>query len=210
MPASLMKTWWLLALCGVLDAMYSAMNFLTQRPDGSLALRTFVHSRSPVVQMGVLALAAGACTIAAGVWSFRSRKATLLLLNGVACSTLGLILAFWTGPLAFRTVALLVAAMAISMGVYELVIARMLRRHSADEWVLHAAGAISVGFALAFLGFVFGWIKLDPASPAQSLRWLGSYFAFAAVCMLGFAVRLHSFGRSQSRWDNLTPLVSPK
>jgi uncharacterized membrane protein HdeD (DUF308 family) len=147
--------------------------------------------------MGVLALAAGACTIAAGVWSFRSGTAPLLVLNGLASSMLGLILAFWTGPLAFRTVALLVIAMAISSGIYELITARTLRRHSADEWLLYAAGAISGGFAFAFLAFVFGWIKLDPASPAQTLHWLGSYFGFAAVCMLGFARRLHSFGLSQ-------------
>jgi uncharacterized membrane protein HdeD (DUF308 family) len=206
MTSRLIQTWWLLALCGVLDAMYSALNFLTQRPDGSLALRTFVHSRTPVVHMGVLALAAGACTIAAGLWSFRSGKATLLVLNGAASSTLGLILAFWTGPLAFRTVALLVIAMTISIGIYELITARSLRRHSADKWLLHAAGAISGGFAFAFLAFVFGWMKLDPASPAQTLHWLGSYFGFAAACMLGFALRLHSFGGSQSRWADLTPL----
>ena len=48
-------------------------------------------------------------------------------------------------------------------------------------------GAVSIGFALVFLGFVFHWIRLDPRSPAQSLIWLGSYFGFTAICLFAFA-----------------------
>ncbi len=77
-----------------------------QRPDGSIALRTLVH-RGTLFDMGRLALAAGSCTIAAGIWIFRNRKAWLLALNGLALCTLGLILLFWRDPLAFRTIALL-------------------------------------------------------------------------------------------------------
>ena len=192
MIQTLIKNWWLLALCGVLDAIYAGMNFFMQRPDGSLALRTFVQYRGTVVNMGLLALAAGACTIAAGIWSFRKGKAWLLALNGLACTALGLILTFWTGPLAFRTVALLIVVMAMSIGIYELATARTLRRHRADEWLLAAAGVASVGFALVFIAFVFRWIKLEPASPAQTLRWMGSYFGFSAFCMLGFGLRLNN------------------
>ena len=36
MTQRLIKNWWLLALGGVLYAMYSAMNFFMQRSDGSL------------------------------------------------------------------------------------------------------------------------------------------------------------------------------
>jgi uncharacterized membrane protein HdeD (DUF308 family) len=187
----LIKNWWLLALCGVLDAIYSVMNFFMQRPDGSLTLRTFVQ-RGTVVHMGMLALAAGACTIAAGIWSSRKGKSWLLVLNGLACSTLGLLFAFWTGRLAFRTVALLIVVMAMSIGIYELAAARTLRRHRADEWLLGAAGVVSVGFALAFFAFVCRSIKLEPGSPAQTLLWLGSYFGFSAICMLGLALRLHN------------------
>lgn len=186
------KTWWLLAVCGVFDALYSAMNFFVQRPDGSLTLRTFVDNRGTLVNMGMLALGAGACMIAAGIWTARSPGSWLLVLNGLACSALGSILAFWTGPLAFRTVALLIVLMAMSIGIYELATARMLRHHLADEWLLGVGGAASVGFALAFLAFVFRWIKLEPASPAQTLHWMGSYFGFSAVCMLGLALRRRS------------------
>ena len=188
MIQTLIKSWWLLALSGALYAIYSAMNFFMQRPDGSLALRTAVNNRGTLVHMGELALAAGVCTIAAALWNSRKGKSWLLALNGVACGALGAILTFWTGPLAFRTIALLIVAMALSAGIYALAAARTFRR----EWLLGAAGAASIGFALAFLAFVFRWIKLDPASAAQTFRWIGSYFGFSAICMLALATRLNN------------------
>jgi uncharacterized membrane protein HdeD (DUF308 family) len=207
---TLLKNWWLLALAGILCAMYSGMNFFMESPDGSLTLRTFMH-RSTGVNMGRLAVAAGVCTIAAGIWSSRKGKSWLLVLNGLACGALGMLLAFWTGPLAFRTIALLVVVMAMSIGVYELATARTSRHHAAVEWLLGGAGLASVGFALAFLAFVFRWIKLDPGSPAQTLHWLGSYFGFSAICMLGLAVRLHSQGSSLSgQREALPPLGNPR
>src|ERR1017187_9319468 len=187
------------------------MNFFMQRPDGSPTLRIFVHSRGTVVHMGLLVLAPGACMIAAGIWSSRKGKSWLLVLNGLACSALGLIFTFWTGPLAFRTVALLIVVMAMSIGIYELATARTLRRHLADEWLLGAAGVASVGFASVFFAFVFRWIKLEPGSPAQTLHWLGSYFGFSAICMLGLALRLYRLGLSQSgQWEDLPALGNPK
>jgi uncharacterized membrane protein HdeD (DUF308 family) len=188
----LIKNWWLLALCGVLDAIISVIYLIRQDTDG------FHAWHGTVVFLGRLTFAAGACTIAAGVWSFRKGKSWLLVLNGLACSVLGLIFAFWTGPLAFRTVALLIIVMAMSIGIYELITARTLQRHFAAQWLLGGAGVASVGFASAFLAFVFGWMKLDPRSPSQSLLWLGSYFGFSAICMLGLALRLPSLGAGRA------------
>jgi uncharacterized membrane protein HdeD (DUF308 family) len=186
----LIKSWWLLALCGVLDAIFSVMIFFMQSPGRSRILHTFVQSRSTGAQLGVLALAAGACTIAAGIWSARKGASWLLVLNGLACSALGLSVALGaTRPIAFRTIALAVVAMAASSGVYELATAWTLRRHLTDEWLLGAAGVVSVGFAVAFLAFALRWIKLEPSPSAQTFDWLGSYFAFSAICMLGLALR---------------------
>jgi uncharacterized membrane protein HdeD (DUF308 family) len=189
---TLIKNWWLLALCGVLDGIYSVTNHLMQGPDGSLTWRQYAVPGT-VVFLGKLALAAGACTIAAGIWRSAQGKSWLLVLNGLALIALGLILTFWTGPLAFRTIALLLVVMAMSIGIFEWVIARVLRhqRHVADEWFLGLAGAASVGFALAFFAFAFGWIKLEPRPHADFL-WFGAYFGFSAICMLGLALRLNS------------------
>jgi uncharacterized membrane protein HdeD (DUF308 family) len=190
---TLIKSWGLLALCGVLDAIISVINF-DHAGNG-------FHSRAPVTNMGMLALAAGACTIAAGIWSSRRGKSWLLVLNGLAFGALGLILTGIFGSRTqFRTIAVLIVVMAMSIGIYELVTARTLRRqhHVADEWLLGAAGVASVGFALVFFAFVFGWIKLEPG-PSQTVLWLASYFGFSAVCMLGLGLRYAPPLRSISR-----------
>ena len=189
---TLIKNWWLLALCGVLDAIYSVTNLLVQGPDGSLTLRQYAVPGT-VVFLGKVALAAGACTIVAGTWRSAQGKSWILVLNGLALGALGAIFTFWTGPLAFRTVALLLVIVAMSNGIFEWVIARAFWRppHVADEWFLGLAGASSVGFAFVFFALAFHWIKLEPGSHEDFL-WFGSYFGFSAICMLGLALRLHS------------------
>ncbi len=204
------KNWWLLGLCGVLDAIISVIYLVMQHQDGPL---TFHAWNGAVVFQGKLMLAAGVSTIAAGIWKPAKGKSWLLVLNGVACSALGLIFAFWTGRLAFTIVALLVVVMAMSIGAYALATARTLRRQHQllGEWLLAASGVASFAFALAFSAFVFRWIKLDPASPGQSLRWLGAYFGFSAICMLGLALHLHGLGPSQpGEWEHSPVLADPK
>ncbi|HTZ90347.1 MAG TPA: hypothetical protein VMA71_08400 [Alloacidobacterium sp.] len=186
MIQTLIKSWWLLALCGVLNAIFSIMVFLVLSPDGSITLRRFIYGRSAAEQLGVLALAIGACTVAAGIWNLRKSNSWLLVLNGLACGALGLLVRS-NRPVAFRTLALFIVVMAVSIGVYQLATARTLRQHRMDEWLLGAAGIVSFGFALAFLAFVLHWLKLDPSPSAQTFNWLGSYFGFSAVCMLGLA-----------------------
>jgi len=184
---TLTKSWWLLALCGILNAIFSIMVFLVLSPDGSITLRRFIYGRSAAEQLGMLALAIGACTVAAGIWNLRKSNSWLLVLNGLACSTLGLLVRS-NRAVTFRTVALFIVVMAVSIGIYELATARTFRQHRMDEWLLGAAGIVSFGFALAFLAFVLHWLKLDPSPSAQTFNWLGSYFGFSAICMVGLAV----------------------
>ncbi len=156
MTQSLVKSWWLLALCGVLDALFAVLIVLMGSPDGSPNLRTLIHSRAAFSQLGLLAMAAGVCTIAAGVWGSRKDNSWLLVLNGLACSSVGLLVTHGaTRPIAFRTIALAIVIMAMSIGLYELATARTLRGHLLDEWLLGAVGVVSVGFAVAFLAFAF-------------------------------------------------------
>jgi uncharacterized membrane protein HdeD (DUF308 family) len=133
MAQTLVKNWWLLALCGVLDALFAVLILLMGSPDGSPNLRTFIHSRDAISQLGALALAAGVCTIAASVWSSRKDNAWLLVLNGLACSSLGLLVTLGaTRPITFRTIALVIVIMAMSIGLYELATARPTGSHSSD------------------------------------------------------------------------------
>jgi uncharacterized membrane protein HdeD (DUF308 family) len=151
-----------------------------QRPDGSLGLRTFAL-KSTVEQMGLLAIAAGACTMAAGIWSNGTRKAWLVVVNGAALGALGLILRFWRGPLAFRTIALLLIVMALSLGIAAL-------RASRHSRVVRTAAGVLIGFGSAFLVLGFGWIR--PAAPEWLNVWMGAFFGFSAVCLAAFAMRL--------------------
>ena len=210
MIQTLIKNWWLLALCGALDTALSVLYSIMQDSDGSLTFRKYAL-KGTIVLIGRLALVAAVCTIAAGLWRSAKGKCWLLVLNGLALGALGLI---FNGVFGFRisflTIALLVVVMAISMGVLELVTARMLRRqrHVADEWFLGLTGAVSVGFALAFLVFGFQWIRLGGES---SILWVGSYFGFSAICMLVLGLRLHSRSLSRSgQWEALPVLGNPK
>jgi hypothetical protein len=108
------------------------------------------------------------------------------------------VLTFWTGGIAFRTVALLIIVMSVSLGVDQSVTARSLPRPDAAKWLHGAAGEINFGFSMVFLAVVLCLIKLDPTSPAQTFVWLGSYFGFSAICMLGIALREQREGHSRS------------
>jgi hypothetical protein len=177
------KRGWLLLLCGIFEVIYCGMNFFMLRPDRTLALREFVRYRSTILDMGILALGGGVCATAAAILESRKISAWFLGSSGIALSTLGLIFMFWTGPLSFRTIALLIAAMAIGAGAYQLAIARTAR------WPWIAAGIVSFAFAAAFLSFAFQWIELMHDSPMATFIWMGSYFAFSAVCMFIFSAR---------------------
>jgi uncharacterized membrane protein HdeD (DUF308 family) len=177
---TLTGNWWLLALCGVLDALMAVIYF--DHADHGF------HAVKNIVLLGRIALAAGACTIAAGFWISANRKSWLLVVNGLAVAALGLIFNGIAGfKISFSTIAFLIILMAISAGILELLTARTLRRerHLAEGWLLGFAAVASLGFALAFFGLGFRWIKPQPGSLSE-LLWLGAYFGFTAVCMLGW------------------------
>ena len=206
MIQTLIKNWWLLALCGVLDAIISVIYFMVYDADEPVPLRT-------IALLTRLVVASGVCTIAAGIWSSGKGKSWLLVLNGLVFTAYGLIPLIWKGPLSFLLFARLLVVMAISIGILELITARTLRRqrHVADGWFLTLAGAASFGFAAAFLALVFGWIQLERrAFHSAIFLWLAAYFGFSAICMLGLAL-LRRLAPPQSRqWEPLPPLANPK
>ena len=180
----------LLAFCGVLQALFSAIIFLVLSPDGSPVLRSFLETRNTVAAMGLLALATGACTIAAGLWNISQAGSWLLVFNGIACVALGLLLNLGaTRPVTFRSIACLIAVMALGLCLYELANARTQPQRPAEKWLLAAAALVSFGFALGFLAFALRWFKLEPSPSAQTFNWLGCYFGFSAICMMGMALR---------------------
>lgn len=175
---------WPFALCVTLEAIISLVYF-NYAEYGT-------HRRMAVVVLGELTLVAGVCTMMAAMLSAAAGKRWFLMLNGSACSALGLIMTFWTGRIAFRTIATLIVVMAMSLAMYEFVNAQLSRRPLSREWLSGAAGLVLAGFGFVFLAFAVRWVRLDPTSPAESFLWLGSYFGFSAICMLGMTLRLPS------------------
>jgi hypothetical protein len=181
---ALRSAWWLLALCGILEALHAAINLSMANP--SLILRRFA-STAVVWDMGILALAAGACAIAAGLWSRGKDCSWLLALHGLALGAFGVVAVspLVKGPLSFRPVSLLFAVMAASIGAFAL--------GSRGKWFPIAAGAALIGFAISFIavGFLF---RLRP--PELFFVWMSSFFALCAAFMLWLAFRWVTGGQS--------------
>jgi uncharacterized membrane protein HdeD (DUF308 family) len=187
---TLIKNWWLLGLCGVLDAVISAIYLLMRGTDGPVLSNTWSGT---VVFVGKLVMAAGACTIAAAFWRSRNGKSWALALNGFALAALGFIQYGLTRfPIGILAFAVLMIVMGVSIGVAQLSIARTFRaqHHSVDGWFFGLAGIVSVSFVLPSLALGLRWIPIERGSHLD-LLWLGLYFGFAAICTMALAVRLH-------------------
>ena len=206
---ALSKTWWLLALCGIIDAVSAVMNLLMINTDGWLRLRRLA-SLDQVWDMSILALLAGVCAIAAGLWNFRRGNSWLLSLHGIALGAFGLIgvSPLVRGPLSFRPISLLFVLMAVSVSAFAWRSARTPPSGVPDRWFLTVSGAVSFGFALSFIAVGFGWARLGP--PHSFWIWMSSYFGLCAIFMLYVALRAHSQGVSQSNSRELLPLQSPR
>jgi hypothetical protein len=190
---TLVKNWWLLALCGSLQLAISAIYAIMERTDGPVLSQSWIGT---VELAGKLAMAAGLCTIAAALWRSRNGRSWGLALNGVALAALGFIQYGLTRfRISITTVAALIIVMAVSMGLVELGIARDFRRHRhvGDGWFFSLAGIVSVSLVLPWVALGLRWVALQPGSHLD-LLWLASYFGVAAVSMMTLAARLHRQG----------------
>jgi hypothetical protein len=190
MVGLLRKNWWLLAFGGIVQAAISILYLLMQNSSRPI---TFHAWHRTITWLGYLEFAAGICVSTAGLLRAKSGKSWLLVLNGLALAGLGFIhLVLMRFPISFRTIAFLLILMAFSVGMLELRIGRTLRSRNlaADGWAFAGTGLASMGFVLVFIAFPLRWIRLEPGSHIE-LLWMGFYFAFSAMCMLGSALRLH-------------------
>jgi uncharacterized membrane protein HdeD (DUF308 family) len=179
----LIHNWWLLALRGVFAALLALFAFSMHTTAGTWLLSAMA-SAGLVVVFGILAIAAGLCTMAAAVRGAAQDRSHLLLADGIAiCIGGGVILLAPRLDLAWLVATVAVLAMAV--GVLEIMMARRLRRHIPDERILALSGAVSF-----FLGAYFALAR--PMQTGPMLQWLGVYAAFSAVAILALAFRLHS------------------
>lgn len=190
------RIWWLLGLCGIVDAMCATTNLLMLNPDASLSLRGS-GPPSAVWDMSVLALVAGACAIIAGLSNRGKGNSWLLSVHGLALGAFGLIgvSPLVRGPLSFRLISLLFLLMALSAGAFSLVTAQTERIGTPDRWFLNLSGVVSICFAFSFIAIGFGWVRLG--LPHSFWIWMSSYFGFCAIFMLYLALRVRSQGVSR-------------
>ena len=210
MSGTLSKTWWLLALCGTFDAMHASINLLMMNLP--LTHRVIGSNLIAVQDMGLLALAAGACSIAAGLWSGGRDYSWLLSLHGLAMGAFGTIIfsPLPKGTLSFRPVSLLFTVMAASIGAFALETLKAQRRGSRGRWFLIAAGVASMVFAFSFVAEGLLKFPVRRPEPAIFFSWMSSHFVFGAVFMLWLAFRLHSQASRKSDLEPLSPLPSPR
>jgi uncharacterized membrane protein HdeD (DUF308 family) len=195
LSGTLSKAWWLLALCGILDAMHASINLLMMSLP--LTYRIFGSSVTAVWDMGLFALAAGTCTIAAGLWSGGKDRSWLLSLHGLAMAAFGTVMVspLVKGPLSFRPISVLFTLMAASIGAFALETAKTQRRSSNERWFLLAAGAASIGFAVSFVVVGIFRIRLESK---QFFTWISSYLALCAIFMMWLALRVRGRGIGQA------------
>lgn len=210
MSRNLSSIWWLLALAGVLEAIYAAMNTLMMNPEGSFGFRTFA-GRTWVWDMSMVALVAAACMIAVGVWNSGKNNSWLLSLHGLALGGFGAIgvSPLVKGRLSFRPFSLLFLLMAVSLGAFAFRTARALPSSASYKWILRLSGAILILFAISFPAVGFGEVRLR--TPQSYWIWMGCYFGFCAIFMLWIASWLYrQYPFESRRGKNVAPVITPR
>ena len=167
---------WFLALCGACEAMAALLFFNLLGHGGPL---TFLAGPSNATWLGILILAAGGCSVAAGIWRAAPGIRWLLVSNGLALVALGLIYEFLIRfRIGFATIAALILVMVGSVG--------RLALERARSWTSAVAGTVCAVFGMMFVGLALHWIRVEPRSQAD-LLWLGAWFGFSAICMMALS-----------------------
>jgi len=112
----------------------------------------------------------------------RGTKAILALQAGVSIAA-GLLTFLWPGITAF-VLLFVIAAWAIVNGGFEIAAAIRLRKELKHEWLLVAAGILSIGFGALLV--------ITPGAGALAITWLIGWFAImSGVIRLALSWRFH-------------------
>jgi uncharacterized membrane protein HdeD (DUF308 family) len=170
----LTRSWWLMLLRGIAGIVFGIAAFIW--PGLTVLALTLLYGAYAFVD-GVTSL--GAAFTGGGDKAIPTWWLALIGLLGIAA---GAIAFLWPGLTAFALI-LMIGAWAVTIGVLEIIGAIWLRKEIEDEWLLIAAGLVSVLFGLAVL--------LRPGAGALALAWAVGAFAFiSGLLHLAFALRL--------------------
>jgi uncharacterized membrane protein HdeD (DUF308 family) len=171
---ALSRSWWLMLLRGVASILFGIAAFIW--PGLTVLALTLLYGAFAMAD-GILAL--GAALSGSGNRAMPTWWLVLIGLLGIAA---GVVAFLWPGLTAFALV-IMIGAWAVTMGVLEIVGALWLRKEIEDEWLLIAAGIVSVLFGLAVL--------LKPGAGALALVWaIGTFAIVSGILLVAFALRL--------------------
>jgi len=170
----LARSWWLLLLRGIASILFGIAAFVW--PGLTVLALTLLYGAFAMVD-GILSL--GAALTGSGDRSVPTWWLVVIGLLGIA---VGVIAFLWPGLTAFALV-IMIGAWAVAMGILEIIGAIWLRHQIEDEWLLIAAGILSVLFGVAVL--------LRPGAGALALAWaIGTFAIVSGALLVAFAFRL--------------------
>jgi uncharacterized membrane protein HdeD (DUF308 family) len=173
----LFRNWWHFAVRGVLAIVFGVFALIW--PDSTmLAL---------VLLFGAFALADGFFAVATGIAARGYfERWWAILLEGITGIVIAVLTFFWPNITAL-VLLYVIAAWAVTTGIFEILAAIEFRHVLSGEWAMILAGLLSVVFGV--LLFVF------PGAGALSVVWLIGMYAIAAGIMeIIFAFRLRGLG----------------
>jgi uncharacterized membrane protein HdeD (DUF308 family) len=142
-----------------------------------------------VLWFGVFALADGISTVVAAIANRRGEPHWVAMLIGGVLSIAAGIITFVVPGITAITLLYLIALWAIIVGVTEIATAIKLRKVIEGEWMLVAAGLLTVALGVFLIA--------RPGEGALAVvLWIGIYAIFSGVIRLALAFRLRSLGRS--------------
>jgi len=169
----LADTWWLVALRGVAAIVFGILAFVW--PKITLLTLVWLYGAYAFIH-GVLAL------VQAFTGPKEGRRTGSLVFEGIISIIVGAI-AFFVPGITALALLLLIAAWAIVNGIFEIVTAVRLRKVISHEWLMIAAGVISVLFGVLLM--------LQPAVGALAMIWwIGGFAIVFGILLLSLAFRL--------------------
>jgi uncharacterized membrane protein HdeD (DUF308 family) len=174
---ALARNWWMLLLRGICAILFGILAFVWP----AMTLVTLI------LLYGAFAFVDGVFALVAAIAGGAAAPRWWLALVGVLGIAAGLATWFWPGLTAL-VLLYFIAAWAIITGVMQIVGAIQLRKEIDNEWLLIAAGVLSVLFG--------GLLFVQPGAGALAvLLIIGAYAILYGVLLVFFAFRLRGHSR---------------
>lgn len=166
------RAWWIVLLRGILSLVFGIVALIW--PQLSLAFLVAVYAAYALVD-GVLSV--GAAIRGGGI-----SPRWWLAVGGLISIAAGVAALIWPGLTALVLI-VLIGAVAIARGIFEIVGAIQLRKSIDNEWVLILSGGLSVLFGLLVI--------IAPGAGALALAWLiGLWAAVIGILLIALSLRL--------------------